>query len=414
MPSSSSTEVGAAVPPQNKGSWATFLKSIASFNGDLSSLTAPPFILSSTSLTEYSSYWAEHPSIFVAPAKETDPAKRALLVLKWFLSTLKQQYCSRNEKLGSEKKPLNPFLGELFLGKWEDAAGTTHLVSEQVSHHPPVTAYCIWNEQHGVQLQGYNAQKASFSRTIHVKQIGHALLHIDRFNEDYLITLPSLHIEGLIYGSPFVELNKSTYIQSSTGYTARIDYSGKGWLSGKKNSFTAILYPEGKEKDALYTIEGQWSEQFIIRDGKTKREIEVYNARANKTTPLTVAPIDQQDPLESRRAWRHVAAAIEKGDMDKTGAEKSMIEIRQREMRKQEAAEKKEWERRYFVRVNKDAIYETLAAKIGEKSEPEKTGGIWKWDPKKYQATLEEKNNQKKNNNLDSSSLVNSSALDST
>ena len=108
------------------------MKSIASFSGDLSSLTAPPFILSSTSLVEFSSYWAEHPAIFVAPAAEKDPQKRALLVLKWFLSTLKQQYASRSEKFGNEKKPLNPFLGELFLGKWVDSAGTTELVSEQV------------------------------------------------------------------------------------------------------------------------------------------------------------------------------------------------------------------------------------------------------------------------------------------
>jgi len=57
-----------------------------------------------------------------------------MLVLKWFLSTLKQQYCSRSDQLGSEKKPLNPFLGELFLGKWVDAAGTTNLVSEQVRY----------------------------------------------------------------------------------------------------------------------------------------------------------------------------------------------------------------------------------------------------------------------------------------
>ena len=65
---------------------------------------------------------------------EKDPARRAALVLKWFLSTLKQQYASRSEKLGSEKKPLNPFLGELFIGKWEDQAGTTQLVSEQVRY----------------------------------------------------------------------------------------------------------------------------------------------------------------------------------------------------------------------------------------------------------------------------------------
>jgi len=107
---------------------------MASFNGDLSSMTAPPFILSSTSLTEFSSYWAEHPSVFVAPAAEPDPARRAMLVMKWFITTLKQQYSSRNEKLGSEKKPLNPFLGELFLGHWQDEAGRTELISEQVRY----------------------------------------------------------------------------------------------------------------------------------------------------------------------------------------------------------------------------------------------------------------------------------------
>jgi len=95
-------------------------------------MTAPAFILSTTSLTEFSAYWAEMPNLLVAPASESDPAKRSMLVLKWFLSTLKQQYSSRNEKLGSEKKPLNPFLGELFIGNWNDEAGVTQLISEQV------------------------------------------------------------------------------------------------------------------------------------------------------------------------------------------------------------------------------------------------------------------------------------------
>jgi len=99
----------------------------------LSSLTAPPFLLSPQSVTEYSAYWAEHPNLFVAPAHEDDAQKRALSVLKWFLSTLKQQHSNKDE-IGRKKKmkPLNPFLGELFLGKWVDSVGTTELVSEQV------------------------------------------------------------------------------------------------------------------------------------------------------------------------------------------------------------------------------------------------------------------------------------------
>ncbi|KAL9620607.1 MAG: hypothetical protein Q9160_004861 [Pyrenula sp. 1 TL-2023] len=112
----------------------------ATIPGDLSNITAPPFVLAPHSAVEFPAYWAEHPSIFVAPASEPDPARRALLVLKWFLSSLKQQqYGGRDEKEGV-KKPLNAFLGELFVARWEggdekekgEGIGETRLVSEQV------------------------------------------------------------------------------------------------------------------------------------------------------------------------------------------------------------------------------------------------------------------------------------------
>jgi len=98
------------------------------------------------------------------------------------------------------------------------------------------------------------------------------LLLTDRLVD--LITLPSLHIEGIVYGSPYVELNKSSTITSSSGYVATIDYSGKGWISGKKNSFTATLTKEGS-KEVLYTIDGQWTDKFSIKEGKTKNEVAI-------------------------------------------------------------------------------------------------------------------------------------------
>ena len=356
---------------------------MASFNGDLSAMTAPAFILSTTSLTEFSAYWAEMPRILVAPAAEKEPEKRMLLVLKWFLSTLKQQYASRNEKLGSEKKPLNPFLGELFIGKWEDDSGNTQLVSEQVSHHPPVTAYSIWNDKHGVRLQGYNAQKASFGRTINVRQVGHAILHLDEHDEDYLITLPGLHIEGLISGSPFVELNGSSYIVSSTGYTAKIDYTGAGWVSGSKNSVKASIFPHGKEKsksDVLYTAEGCWTTSFTLKDAN-KNVVETYDAKKEPRTSMTVASLDQQDPLESRKAWAKVADAIQKGDMKTTSNEKTVIEESQRALRKKEASEGREWERTFFSQVNSMEPFEKLIKQVpGGSTETDQTNGIWVFD----------------------------------
>ncbi|KAI0011014.1 Oxysterol-binding protein [Xylariaceae sp. FL0662B] len=384
-------------------SWSAFLKSIASFNGDLSSLTAPPFILSSKSLTEYSSYWCEHPAVFAAPAKEPDPEKRALLVLKWFLTTLKQQYATRTEQYGNEKKPLNPFLGELFLGKWEDDAGTTHLISEQVSHHPPATAYSVLNEPSNVHLQGYNAQKASFSKTINIKQLGHAVLSVpDPANpgtqDKYLITLPSLHVEGLVFGAPFIELDSASYIASSTGYTAKVDYSGRGWISGKKNSFVATLYRTGKEKEVLYNCAGQWTKAFEIHTGPAKNNssatlIETWDPTVTPTTELIVAPIEKQHPLESRRAWANVAAGITSGDMDYVSREKTKIEQAQRAMRKKEQSEGREWVRRYFTALTEsDPSLDSLGPVLGVGTDGDaaKTGGLWRFDADKAEKVKDE------------------------
>ncbi|KAF7562027.1 hypothetical protein G7046_g2100 [Stylonectria norvegica] len=390
---------GTATPASqaNSSSWTAFLKSIASFNGDLSSLTAPPFILSSQSLTEFSAYWATHPPVLIAPAAEPDPAKRTMLVLKWFLSTLKHQYASRSEQFGNEKKPLNPFLGELFLGTWNDDAGTTTLVSEQVSHHPPATAYCVRNDRSGVQLEGYNAQKATFKSTIIVKQIGHAVLSVPLASgavDTYLITLPSLHIEGLIFGSPFVELDSTSFIASSTGYTAKIDYSGKGWLSGKKNSVTATVTPTGKDREVLYNVTGQWTKAYEIFQGPAKTNgkstlVATYDAVSTPQTELNVAPIEKQYPLEARRAWARVAEAIQQGDMDTTGIEKGRIEHAQREMRIKERSENRAWERQYFTAVEgKDSVLQQLGKAIGVplNGEADKTGGLWRFDKAKADA----------------------------
>lgn len=320
-----------------------------------------------------------------------------MLVVKWFLSTLKHQYASRSEQFGNEKKPLNPFLGELFLGTWTDEAGETTLISEQVSHHPPATAYCIRNDKTGVQLEGYNAQKATFKSTIIVKQIGHAVLTIPvgsgdkKETERFLITLPSLHIEGLIFGTPFVELDGTSTITSSSGYTAKIDYSGRGWLSGKKNSVTATLYPTGKEKDVLYNVTGQWTKEFEIYEGPSKKNskstlVGTYDAVATDQTELQVAPLEKQHPLESRRAWAKVADAIQKGDMDTVSVEKGKIENAQRNLRALEKSEDRSWDRRYFTAVEgEDATLEALGKDAGVPldGEQDKTGGLWRFDADK-------------------------------
>jgi hypothetical protein len=81
---------------------------------------SPPFLsqsfpvrhnLSETSCSLYrvgwpwpTAYWCERPELFAAISQGKTPEDRARRVLRWFISTLKGQYTSRNETMGSEKK----------------------------------------------------------------------------------------------------------------------------------------------------------------------------------------------------------------------------------------------------------------------------------------------------------------------
>ena len=114
--------------------------------------------------------------------------------------------------------------------------------------------------------------------------------------------------------------------------------------------------------------------------------METYDAESTPTTPLIVAPIEEQDPMESRRAWRKVAEGIASGDMDLTGAEKTKIEVRQRELRQKEKGEGRAWERRYFSLSENDKVLSVLGRNIGVTSEEDKTGGVWRYDEAKASA----------------------------
>jgi len=320
-------------------------------------MTAPPFILSPVSLTEFPAYWCEYPALFAAIADGKTEEERAQAVLRWFISTLKGQYTSRNESMGSEKKPLNPVLGELFYGTWPST--NTTLLVEQVSHHPPITAYRIENKDKGLVLTGHNAQKTSFSGgSIIVKQIGHAVLDVFLHSgekEQYLITFPRLRIDGLWYGSPYIELAETSYIQGSSGWLSTIEYKGKGYFSGKSHSFKATLKaPSPSLFTQPLTVEGTWH-----TTSKTSTGLVFHDVTSPKEE-VTVRPVEEQGEWESRRLWGAVAGGIREGDFESASREKTRIENEQRQRRKDEATAMKPWELKHFKHIDNDPIYERL------------------------------------------------------
>ena len=367
----------------NRSALKDFISSIAVIQGDLSNITAPPFVLGEYSTVELPQYWADHPSLFVAPTQGKDEAERALLVLKWFLGSLRnQQYAGRSEEDGV-KKPLNAFLGELFIGSWNDeTAGETRLVSEQVSHHPPITACYLWNDKYGIRAEGFTQQEITFSGSVSIKQKGYAILHIDKYDEDYLIPVPNVKVKGVLTGTPYPELVSNYSIISSNGTVSEIKFEGKSLLGlgkGSKNGFEARVYRQSAPNDDLYTVKGSWNGTFSIHSG-SGHEIEHYDANAQRSIPAAVADRSEQDPWESRRAWGGVIDALGRGDMKGTAEAKSKVEEGQRQMRRDEEAQGKHWETVFFRRHKTDPIFDKLSAVDRSSYTVDPEGGIWKVD----------------------------------
>ncbi|KAI0384400.1 Oxysterol-binding protein [Hypomontagnella monticulosa] len=372
-----------------------FLLYLGSVKGDLSNITAPPFVLSPKSVTEIPASWAEHHDLFLQPAREDDPARRALLVLKNFLCSLKRQVYTEDASDGNGdagdtgvKKPLNAFLGELFLGNFDGSDGsTTQLICEQMSHHPPVTACVLYNKSHGISSSGYVAQETTFSPTtgVKVKQIGHVIIRDEAHRESHLMTLPTLAIKGLLTGRLHAELEGTCYISSSSGYLATINFQGRGVLGvAEKNSLHAKISHIRDNGKAVFNVSGQWNDRLTITDSANGRELDDFCVDDVPITNLRIKPLEEQSPWESRKAWCKVVDGISAGDMGIVIDEKNLIENAQRDMR---AAEKRagiEWPRLFFQNpVGGSQEFALLAKAIPDEAarglDEDRTGGVWKF-----------------------------------
>lgn len=357
------------------------LSYLGSVKGDLSNITAPPFILAPKSAIEFPSIWASCHSLFLQPSLEPDPAERALLVLKNYLCSLRH--------LSSEdttKKPLNPFLGELFIGTFKNKDSTdTMLIAEQVSHHPPVTACFIHNKERGICSSGFVAQETSFSLLdgVTVRQHGYAVVTDKKHDERHLMTMPTLRIKGMASGRTYVDLEGPCYISSSGGFVSRIQLSEHGSpLTGGHRRVTAELSDDSETGlGIIYRITGDWKNKLVIKNHQD-RVIDEFYVDEVPVSHLSVKPVEQQSTWESRRVWNPVFEGIHEGDFDKVLRNKKAIEEAQRERRSDEAIRGVEWDRRFFTRYPSDQKATSLLDRIPDQAvrgfDPKRTDGFWK------------------------------------
>ena len=362
-----------------------FLAHVATVKGDLSNITAPPRFLSPKSAIEIPSAWASRHALFLAPATEPVPVKRALSVTLNFLCSLRNVV--DDDSGNAAKMPLNPFLGELHIGSFDSEDGTsTKLVTEQVSQHPPVTACHMHNKEHGIVSNGFAASETSFhpANGVTVKQAGYALINIKRFDETHLMTFPTLHIRGLATGRPYPDLGGSCYISSSSGFVTKIDFDVGARLGlWGTNQVQATLYKSSEPSDAIFHISGQWNRTLTVTDAHGA-VVDEFHVDDNPTTELTVPPFEHQSSWESRRAWHKVSQGIREGDIKQIVKHKTALEERQRARREQERQEGTKWQPSFFSSLSNDGEARRLLEAIPDDEfrhfDSSRTVGLWRFN----------------------------------
>nr|CAD7423682.1 unnamed protein product [Timema monikensis] len=194
---------------ESHGSVISHLVSQVKIGMDLTKVVLPTFILERRSLLEmYADYFA-HPDMFVSIADFSDPKDRMVQVVRWYVSAY---HAGRKSPVA--KKPYNPILGEVFQCHWDipgcSETGSDPLdlvtdgpvpwcnrnqltfVAEQVSHHPPVSAFYGEHYNKRISFCAHVWTKSKFlGLSVGVYNIGQGCISVLDYDEEYIITFPN-------------------------------------------------------------------------------------------------------------------------------------------------------------------------------------------------------------------------------
>ncbi|MCJ1427715.1 hypothetical protein MMC29_005620 [Sticta canariensis] len=373
--------------PDDSSKLKTLLSILRKFIGvaDIASVrfSLPAQLLEPTPNLEYWNY-LDRPETFISIGDSEDGLGRMLAVLRfWFTKDLK--YVK-----GKPCKPYNSTLGEFFRCNWEvednappilgdskkvtatTSTDTTNQVvrvsyiTEQTSHHPPVSAFFVDCPVKGITARGFDQLSAKFTGTsIRVTPGAHNLgIFItiqSRDNEEYQLTHPAAHLGGLIRGSLSVTVSDTCFITCPKAKIKVIlQYQEESWLGRTQNKVLGVIYtydPENDnrtrikevpEDDVLAKLEGCWTDQVHYTLAGSKDPQLLVDLKPLFPTPKIVPPSTSQLPNESQRFWAGVTSAILNKQFSQATKVKQELEERQREKATERAERQVEWKPRFF------------------------------------------------------------------
>jgi hypothetical protein len=252
-------------------------------------------------------------------------------------------------------------LGEIFECSWEHEDSTSFYVGEQVSHHPPITAFHMINEKAGFALSGHALPKQSFSGNS-VDTLIEGKMRIDLLDtKEQMFWKPQgVSATGVFMGEQSIQFYDQGVLISKD-FKATVDFYVNVFIFlyffnlKKKNSLDGGIY-DLNNKSRIYSINGNIDDKVYITSTSTGLKKVLFDAKDLVLPKLIVEDVAKQSKNSSRRNWHPLTVALVKKDWELANKEKHKIEERERAIRKER---KEEWKPALFVmdEVDKRWVY---------------------------------------------------------
>ncbi|KAG9478956.1 hypothetical protein GDO78_012563 [Eleutherodactylus coqui] len=360
---------------------------------ELSKITMPVIFNEPLSFLQRLSEYMEHTYLIHKANQCTDPTERMQCVAAFAVSAVASQW----ERTG---KPFNPLLGETYELVRDDLG--FRLISEQVSHHPPISAFHAEGLSHDFVFHGSIYPKLKFwGKSVEAEPKGIITLELLKHNEAYTWTNPTCCVHNIIVGKLWIEQYGNMEITNhKSGDKCILNFKPCGLFGKELHKVEGYIQDKSKKK--LCALYGKWTECLycidpVSFDAFKKNDKKNGDDKKNSKQPESSEEPDEMPLPDSESVqvipgstllWRiaprpsnsaemynftHFAMALnefdkvmektlpktdcrlrpdiramENGEIDTASEEKKRVEEKQRAARKNRSKSDEDWKTRWF------------------------------------------------------------------
>ncbi|XP_027721993.1 oxysterol-binding protein-related protein 6 isoform X3 [Vombatus ursinus] len=303
---------------------------------DLSKVSMPVELNEPLNTLQHLCEEVEYSELLDKASETDDPYERMVLIAAFAVSG----YCSTYFRAGS--KPFNPVLGETYECIREDKG--FRFFSEQVSHHPPISA-CHCESKNFVFWQDIRWKNKFWGKSMEILPVGTLNVTLPKYGDYYVWNKVTTCIHNILSGRRWIEHYGEITIRNTKSSICickltfiKVNY----WNSNVNEVQGVVMDQEGKVVHRLF---GKWHEglycgvppsaKCIWRPGSMPTNYELYYGFTRFAIELNeLDPVLKEllPPTDAR--FRPDQRFLEEGNLEAAAAEKQRVEELQRSRRR--------------------------------------------------------------------------------